>query len=94
MTDATTETLNADARTEILNTEVATWARKGWTVNSVSGAQAVLSRNKKLSFWWNLLFAVLTGGIWLVVVFYKLANRKMQSLVINVDARGKVTRRQ
>jgi hypothetical protein len=90
MTDAT---MTTEARTEILNVEVARYASKGWTVNSVQGSQAVLSRKKRIGFWWNALFALITGGLWLIVVLVRVVNRKVENLVINVDANGRVSRR-
>ena len=48
MSNATDNSLSTEARTEVLNAEVARYAGKGWTVNSVQGSQAVLSRKKKV----------------------------------------------
>lgn len=93
MSDATTGALSAETRTEILNIQVANEARKGWVVNSVAGNQAVLSRKKKLSFLLHALLTLLTGGLWLIVVVVLIVNRKVETLVINVDASGMVSRR-
>ena len=93
MSDVTIDAMSAEQRTEVLNAEVARYAGKGWTVNSVQGSQAVLSRKKKIGFWWNALFAVITGGLWLIVVLVRVINRKVQNLVLTVDAYGKVSRR-
>jgi len=93
MTDAMIDTLTTDARTEILNVEVARYAAKGWTVNSVAGSQAVLSRKKKIGFMWNALLSLVTGGLWLIVVLVKVVNRKVENLVISVDTSGRVSKR-
>ena len=93
MTNATDATLSTEARTEILNNEVARYASKGWTVNSVQGSQAVLSRKRKIGFLWNALLSVVTGGLWLIVVLVRVINRKVENLVLNVDAFGKISRR-
>ena len=93
MSNATDNSLSTEARTEVLNAEVARYAGKGWTVNSVQGSQAVLSRKKKVGLWLNLILSVLTGGLWLIVVLVKVVNRKVESLIVNVDAYGKVSRR-
>lgn len=85
--------MTSDTRSEILNAEVARYASKGWTVSSVSGSQAVLTRKKRIGFWWNALFAVITAGFWLIVVLVRVVNRKVENLVINVDANGRITRR-
>lgn len=93
MSNTTDASLSAEARTEILNAEVARYAGKGWTVNSVQGSQAVLSRKKKIGFWPNFILSVLTAGFWLIVVLVRVVNRKVENLVLNVDAFGKVSKR-
>ena len=93
MTNTTDATLSTEARAEVLNAEVAKQAAKGWTVNSVSGGQAVLSRKTKIGFWLNAILALITGGIWLIVVLVKVINRKVETLIVTVDAFGKVGRR-
>jgi hypothetical protein len=92
MTDATTAPapLSSEAITATLNAEVARLASKGWTVNSVAGSQAVLQRKKRIGVFWNLLLAILTGGLWLIVVIVRLVNRKIETRVLTVDAFGKV----
>ena len=77
----------------ILNVEVARYASRGWTVASVQGHQAVLQRKKRIGWFWNLILSVLTAGLWLIVVVVRLVNRKVESMIITVDAFGKVSRR-
>jgi hypothetical protein len=93
MTDTTSTTMPDEQRTAILNREVAKHASRGWTVSSVSGSQAVLQRNKKIGFFWNFVLTLLTGGLWLIVVIVKVVNRKQQSLILTVDAYGRMSRR-
>ena len=93
MTNATDAALSTEARTEILNGEVARYASKGWTVSSVQGSQAVLTRKRKIGFWLNALLSVITGGLWLIVVLVKVINRKVENLILTVDAFGKVGKR-
>jgi len=93
MSNTTDASLSTEARAEILNGEVARYASKGWTVNSMQGSQAVLSRKRKIGFMWNAILALLTGGLWLIVVLVRVINRKVENLVLNVDAFGKISRR-
>lgn len=92
MTDAdpTSGALSADARTQILNAEVAKYAQRGWTVQTVNAGQAVLSKTRRMGWFWNLLLVLLTGGLWLIYVIYRALNRKVDTLIITVDAQGRV----
>ncbi|MFL0711659.1 MAG: hypothetical protein ACJLS2_02450 [Microcella pacifica] len=81
------------AREQILNAEVAKRARDGWVVQSVGGGQAVLGRAKRIGWFWNTILALLTAGIWLIVVIVRVVNRKRETLVITVDQYGKVRTR-
>jgi hypothetical protein len=92
VTDTSTPTLTNDARQAIIDAEVAKAVRDGWTVQSVSSGQAVLSKARRLSLWRNLIGLVLTGGLWVIYIIYRLANRKTRTLVVTVDAYGKVSR--
>ncbi|RZU66738.1 hypothetical protein EV379_3104 [Microterricola gilva] len=87
---STRETLSEDARSQILNAEVAKQASRGWNVQTVAAGQAVLSRNKRIGWFWNTILTILTGGLWLIVVIVRVVNRKKNTLVITVDAYGKV----
>ena len=82
--------LSEDLRAQILNTEVAKYAKNGWTVETVSGGQAVLSKNKRIGWFWNLILIILTGGLWLIYVIYRALNRKKLTAIITVDPYGKV----
>lgn len=92
MTDSnsTPGALSADARAQILNAEVATYAQRGWTVQTVNAGQAVLSKTRRMGWFWNLLLVLLTGGLWLIYVIYRALNRKVDTLIIMVDAQGNV----
>ncbi len=67
---------------------VARYVRNGWAVESRTDTQAVLTRKPKIGWFWNILLSVLTGGLWLIVVVFKLINRKVERKVITVDAVG------
>lgn len=92
MTDvsSTPAALPGDARAQILNAEVAKYAQRGWTVQTVSAGQAVLSKTRRMGWFWNLLLVLVTGGLWLIYVIYRALNRKVDTLIITVDAQGSV----
>jgi hypothetical protein len=83
--------LSDEARTQLLSTEVARYVQRGWTVQTFTGGQAVLSKNKRIGWFWNLVLIILTGGLWLIYVAYRALNRKKLTTVITVDASGRVT---
>ena len=72
------------------NAESARYASTGWTVQTVSAGQAVLSRNKRMGWFWNLVLVLITAGLWLIYVVYRALNRKKETLVVTVDAQGRV----
>ena len=92
MTDVTRNPapLSEAARTQILNAEVAKYVRNGWTVETSTSDQAVLSKNKRIGWFWNLILILLTAGLWLIYVVYRALNRKKLTAVITVDERGRV----
>ena len=69
----------------LLDAEVARQLRKGWTLASRSETQAVLTRKRRLSVFWNVVLTLLTGGLWLIVVAIRLANRTPESRTVTVD---------
>ncbi|HET8779058.1 MAG TPA: hypothetical protein VFM66_03215 [Agromyces sp.] len=92
MTDVNRNTapLSEAARTQILNAEVAKYVRNGWTVETSTSEQAVLSKNKRIGWFWNLILILLTAGLWLIYVVYRALNRKKLTAVITVDELGRV----
>ena len=83
--------LSDEARTQMLSTEVARYVQRGWTVQTFTAGQAVLSKNKRIGWFWNLILIILTGGLWLIYVAYRALNRKKLTTVVTVDASGRVT---
>ncbi|SKC38899.1 MULTISPECIES: hypothetical protein [Plantibacter] len=79
--------------TAVLNAEVARYAARGWSVSSVQGQQAVLQRQKRIGWFWNLILTLITGGLWLIVVIIRVVNRKVESLIVTVDAYGRISTR-
>ncbi|MFD4421433.1 hypothetical protein ACFWN7_08010 [Agromyces sp. NPDC058484] len=77
-------------RSQILNAEVAKYAKRGWTVETAAAGQAVLSKNKRIGWFWNLILVILTGGLWLIYVVYRALNRKKLTAIITVDEYGRV----
>ena len=92
MTD-TTQIMSPEQRAAILNGEIAKWATKGWIVQHANAGQAVLSRNKRIGWFWNLILCLVTLGIWLIVIIVRVVNRKKLTMIITVDQYGKVHRR-
>ena len=50
----------------------------------------MLSKNKRIGWFWNLILVILTGGLWLIYVIYRALNRKKLTAIITVDPYGKV----
>ncbi|MGH3706043.1 MAG: hypothetical protein ACRDT9_15520 [Agromyces sp.] len=82
--------LSDESRAQLLNAEVARYAQRGWTVQSVAAGQAVVSKNKRIGWFWNLILVLLTGGLWLIYVVYRALNRKVETVVITVDPAGRI----
>lgn len=92
MSSTTPAPLTPDARQAVIDAEVAKAVRDGWTVQSVSAGQAVLSRTKRIGLLLNLLLVLVTGGLWLIWIIYRALNRKTKTLIVSVDTYGRVTR--
>ncbi|QNO38173.1 hypothetical protein H4J02_03855 [Protaetiibacter sp. SSC-01] len=82
--------ISPERRTALLNAEVARLAAQGWTVSTVSGDQGILQRKKRIGWFWNTILTIITGGLWLIVVIVRVVNRKIETLVVTVDASGVV----
>lgn len=74
----------------MLDQAVARYVSDGWTVESRTDTQAVVSRKARIGWFWNIILSVLTGGLWLIVVFFKLVNRKTERKVLTADGAGKL----
>lgn len=92
MTDTTTASaLPLEERTARLDAEVARQVSKGWTVASRSDSQAILTQVRRMSVFWNVILTLLTGGLWLIVIAIRLANRKPRTRAVTVDTLGRVS---
>lgn len=76
----------------MLDQAVAQYVNDGWTIESRTDTQAVMARKARIGWFWNILLSVLTGGLWLIVVFFKLVNRKVERRVLTADASGNLVR--
>lgn len=66
----------------MLDQKVAEYVNKGWAVESRTETQAVMTKKARIGWLGNILLTVLTGGLWLIVVFFKLVNRKVERVVL------------
>lgn len=66
----------------MLDQLVAEHVNKGWSVESRTETQAVVSRKSRIGWFWNVVLSVVTGGLWLIVVLYKVINRKVERKVL------------
>jgi hypothetical protein len=73
-----------------LDAEIAKYARQGYTVTDRGPRQAILQRKARVKWLTVTLLSLLTFGIFLVIVLFRIVNRKMETVVITVDERGKV----
>ncbi len=81
-----------DQRQEILNREVAAYVSRGYTVESSTPGQAILSKRARIGWFWNTVLTFFTAGLWLIVVIYKLVNRKVDRVILAVTENGNVIR--
>ena len=84
--------ISIDQQQAILGAEVARYVSDGWAVESVVGATATLTKNKRIGWFWNTILTLLTAGLWLIVVVYRVVNRKRYAIVLTVDPSGRVRR--
>lgn len=84
--------MTAAQRTAALESEVISYVRQGYTVETQSATTASLSKKKRIGWFWNIILTLLTGGLWLIVIIVRLVNRKNDTIVLTVDENGKVRR--
>lgn len=75
-----------------LDVEVARWVAQGYAVESRTESQAVLVKRRRIGWFWNTVLTLLTGGLWLIYVVYRLVNRGADRVVLTIGADGKVRR--
>ncbi|WP_163275344.1 hypothetical protein [Cellulomonas iranensis] len=74
-----------------LDSEVARWVSKGYAVEARTESQAILVRKRRIGLFWNVVLSVITSGIWLIVIAYRLINRKADRVVLTL-VNGRVQR--
>ena len=84
--------ISTDQQQAILGAEVARYISDGWAAESVVGTTATLTKNKRIGWFWNTILTLLTAGLWLIVVIYRVVNRKRYTIVLTVDPYGRVRR--
>ncbi|MFW2513999.1 hypothetical protein ACNI3K_09495 [Demequina sp. SO4-13] len=75
-----------------MDKEVAGYVRRGYGIESRTRSQVVLVRTRRVGWFWNSILVLLTGGLWLIYVIYRLANRKVDRIVLTSAGRGAVKR--
>lgn len=78
---------------EPMDEAVAAYVRKGWAIESRSDTQVVLAKRKKIGLFWNAVLSVGTGGLWLIVIAYRLVNRKSYRVTLTLQPDGSVVGR-
>jgi hypothetical protein len=81
-----------EQRQDVLNREVASYVGRGFTVEAQTPGQAIMSKKSRIGWFWNIVLSVLTGGLWLIVVVFRLINRKVERVVLTVDESGRIRR--
>lgn len=78
---------------QALNAEAARYIAKGYAVEATTPGQVVLVKKKRVGLLLNVLLTIITGGLWLIWIAYRLINRKADRVVLYVDASGRVKQR-
>ena len=74
----------------VVDQAVAKYVSEGWAVESRTDSQVVLSKRARIGWFWNIVLSLLTGGLWLLVVLFKVLNRKTERVVLTLDPSGRV----
>ena len=77
-------------RNERLQDQIESFKLAGYRLESVAGAQAVVSRVRRLYLRRNVPAVILTAGLWLIPLIYRMQHRSWQRIVITVDDSGAV----
>ena len=75
----------------VLDRVVAKYVQHGYSVQSNTGRQAVVTRRQRVQVGLNLALTVLTGGIWLLVLAIRLLNWPTDRVVLTIDRHGVLT---
>lgn len=77
-------------RRAVLDRAVTRYVQHGYTVRSNTGRQAVVTKRQRVSVLLNLLLALLTGGLWLIVLALRLLNWPTDRVVLTVEDSGEL----
>lgn len=90
---STTAPMSVDARRAALTKALRKYSSEGYAVQmSPDGLQATLTRKRKLNLFLTIILALITAGLWLLVLLFQVLNRKTETVVLYVDEAGKVLR--
>lgn len=73
---------------DILDRAVSKYLEHGYSVRSIRGRRAVVTKRQRVNVLLNLLLAVVTGGLWLIVLAVRLLNWPTDRVVLTIDDRG------
>ena len=85
------ETMSEEDRQQILQREIVKAVKDGWQVTTQTATSATLTRKKKFSWIWFILWLLLAIVPALVYLLYY-ATKKDKSMVIQVGPTGNVKR--
>lgn len=75
-----------------LDAHVARHVARGYAVESRTASQVVLVKQRRIGWFWNTILVLVTGGLWLIYVIYRVVNRKADRVVFTLGADDKVRR--
>lgn len=70
---------------------VARYVRAGYSVEDRSESQVVMVRKRKMSLLWIIFLAIITVGLALLWILWRMANPKFERVVIRQGLDGRVT---
>lgn len=51
-----------------------------------------MAKKSYIGWFWNTILALITGGLWLIVVAFRVINRKIYRVVLTYDGQGVIVR--
>jgi hypothetical protein len=86
------EPIGYAAQQQHLDAAIMRWAVDGWLVSNRAGNQVVLHRRTRVGWFWNTVGVLVTFGLWLIYVIYRVANPTFDTAVLQVTEYGEVVR--
>lgn len=77
-------------RRAVLERAVDAYVQEGYTLESLSSWQAVVTRRQRVRIGVNLALTIVTAGFWLVILALRLLNWPVDRAVLSVDAHGRL----